>query len=157
MEPNIFLGILLHAIGGIAAATCFVPQKGTTRWSYQSFWLMMVFFAWLVMPIGVAWLTVPDLWQVIQGTDAMLLLSVTAIGAAYGFGGMAFGMAIRHIGFSLTYAVAIGISAVLGTVIPELIAGTLMQSLAKPGGSLLTAGFLTAMAGIFFCGLAGAM
>ncbi|MDD2598891.1 MAG: hypothetical protein PHO37_06680 [Kiritimatiellae bacterium] len=34
------------------------------------------------------------------------------------FDGMAFGVAIRHIGFSLTYAIAIGISAGFGTAVP---------------------------------------
>ena len=133
MEPNIFLGIFLHALGGIAAATCFVPQKGTPRWSYQSFWLLMTFSAWLVIPIIAACLTVPDLWQVIQGTDIKVMIYTTLLGCAYGFGGMSFAMAIRHIGFSLTYAIAIGISAVLGTVIPGLVAGTLGESFAKPG------------------------
>lgn len=155
MESNIFLGTFLHAIGGIAAATCFVPQKGTTRWSYQSFWLLMTFSAWLAIPIIVAYFTVPDLWQVIQGTELKTIVYTTLLGAVYGFGGMAFGMAIRHIGFSLTYAIAIGISAVLGTIVPELVKGTLAEKFDAPGGGMLFLGFAISMLGIFFCGFAG--
>ena len=135
MENNVFIGIALHAIGGIAAATCFVPQKGTNRWQYQNFWLLMCFGSWLIMPILVAWLTVPNFMQVISQTDNEVLLKVTGLGAIYGFGGMAFGVAIRYIGFSLTYAVAIGISAILGTIVPPLLAGELAKTFEKPGGN----------------------
>ena len=34
--------------------------------------------------------------------------------ALYGFGGMSFGLAIKHVGYSLTYTISIGISAVVG-------------------------------------------
>ena len=96
MEANIFLGIALHAIGGLAAATCFVPQKGTKKWSYQSFWLLMCISSWLVMPLIVAYLTVPELAAVISETPMAVKVKMTVLGAAYGFGEMAFAMAIRH-------------------------------------------------------------
>ncbi|MCP5534858.1 MAG: rhamnose:proton symporter [Akkermansiaceae bacterium] len=157
MEANIFLGIALHAVGGIAAASCFVPQKGTSRWQFQNFWLLMCLAAWLIVPVIVASLTVPNLWGVIAGTEGKVLLKVTLLGAVYGFGGMAFGVAIRHIGYSLTYAVAIGISAVLGTILPLLQTGTLLQTFSVPGGSMIvTAGFM-ALGGIVLCGIAGKM
>jgi hypothetical protein len=31
---NVFWGIGLHAVGGVAAASCYVPLKGTPGWSY---------------------------------------------------------------------------------------------------------------------------
>lgn len=33
------LGIALHASGGTAAATCDIPQKGATKWSWQAHWI----------------------------------------------------------------------------------------------------------------------
>ena len=157
MEANVFLGIALHAVGGIAAATCFVPQKGTTRWSYQSFWLLMCLFSWLIMPIVVAYLTVPDLMEVIKESPVDSIRDTFLLGAVYGFGGMAFGVAIRHIGFSLTYSIAIGISAVLGTVIPAILDGTLISNFDKPGGGVVLAGFAVSLLGVGLCGLAGSM
>ena len=58
------------------------------------------------------------------------------LGMAYGIGGTAFGISIRYIGFSLTYAIAVGLSSVLGTLIPPL---------AKPG----LARFLVWLEGLF--------
>ncbi len=155
MESNVFLGVALHAIGGLAASTCFVPQKGTPNWSYQSFWLLMCLASWLLMPIGVAFLTVPDLVDVIKESPNDVLVNTTLLGAVYGFGGMAFGLAIRYIGFSLTYSIAIGISAILGTVVPGILNGNLIANFQKPGGLLVLAGLTVSLLGVAFCGLAG--
>lgn len=155
MDNTLLAGIGLHALGGIAASTCFVPQKGTQRWPYQNFWLLMCLASWLVIPILVAYLTVPHLGEIISQTESWVLLKVTLLGAIYGFGGMAFGVAIRHIGFSLTYAVAIGISAILGTIIPPLLAGTLSENFDKPGGGMIIIAGVLAMVGIALCGVAG--
>ncbi|WP_018969783.1 L-rhamnose/proton symporter RhaT [Rubritalea marina] len=157
MESNIVFGVGLHAIGGIAASTCFVPQKFTSKWSYQTSWMIIFTVAWFIAPILTAALTVPNLWQVITEVDQKVLTQTTLLGGIYGFGGMAFALAIRHIGFSLTYSIAIGISAVLGTVIPPLLAGTLMETFSQAGGNILVAGFLISIIGICLCGYAGAL
>ncbi len=152
---NVFSAIGLHAAGGIAAASCYVPQKGARGWSYQSYWLLFCVSGWLVMPIGIAVLTVPDLAQIIAEAPIDSIANTTLLGAIYGFGGMAFALGIRHIGFSLTYAIAIGISAVLGTIIPALLEGTLVQGFRKPGGPTVLAGFAASIVGVALCGWAG--
>ena len=58
------------------------------------------------------------------------------LGAAYGIGGTAFGISIRYIGFSLTYAIAVGLSSVLGTLIPPLVKGTLRRDAQQAGRGL---------------------
>lgn len=152
---NVFSGTGLHAIGGIAAASCYVPQKGTPGWSYQSYWLLFCLSGWLIMPIGIAVLTVPDLAQILSEAPVDSIANTTLLGAVYGFGGMAFALSIRHIGFSLTYAIAIGISAVLGTIIPAVLDGTLIESFLRPGGLTVLAGFAGSIAGVAVCGWAG--
>jgi len=59
--------------------------------------------------------------------------------------------------FSLTYAIAIGLSTVLGTLIPPLAAGTLSTTLSKPGAGWIIGGIVVGMVGIAFTGLAGRM
>lgn len=151
------MGIGLHAIGGIAAATCFVPQKGLKKWSHQSFWVLMCLFSWLIVPCLSGWVTVPQLGLVIRETPVSVLINVTVLGACYGFGGMAFALAIRHIGFSLTYAIAIGISAVLGTIAPAIIKKTLLRDLQMEGGAVVYLGLAVALIGVALCGYAGVL
>jgi L-rhamnose-H+ transport protein len=155
MMTNVFLGIGLHAIGGIAAASCYVPQKGTAAWSYQTYWLLFCVSGWLVMPIAVAALTIPNLALVLSEVPIDAIVNTTVLGAIYGFGGMAFALGIRQIGFSLTYAIAIGISAVLGTVIPAILAGNLVSSFQEPGGVAVLTGFVISIVGVALCGWAG--
>ena len=52
-----------------------------------------------------AWLTIPRLQQVLAEAPADVMVRTFLLGAAYGVGGTCFGMAIRHIGLSLTYAI----------------------------------------------------
>jgi len=157
MESAIFAGIALHALGGVAAATCYVSQKGATKWAWQTYWVVVCLTAWFLMPLIVSALTVPELGAVLRESPRDVILKVFLLGAAYGFGGMAFAVSIRYIGFSLTYAIAIGISAVFGTVVPAVLGGTLVSQFQKPGGLVVLAGFLISMVGVAVCGRAGFM
>ncbi|GAB3010053.1 hypothetical protein GCM10027051_09350 [Niabella terrae] len=74
---------------------------------------------------------------------------------AYGVGGTAFGIAIRYIGFSLTYAISVGISCVLGTLLPPLLNGTMGSVISGSGGGYILGGVLLGALGIGYCGIAG--
>jgi len=153
--PSVLSGIILHAAGGVSASTCYLPFQKIRKWSWNSYWLIQATFAWLVFPIIVGYLTVPNLWQVFMKSPSDVLLQAFILGAIYGFGGMAFGYAIKYIGFSLTYTISIGLSAVLGTIVPLIIHGTLIEQFSKTGGTIVFIGMLFSLFGVFLCGLAG--
>ncbi|MDH3982349.1 MAG: hypothetical protein OES84_05540, partial [Kiritimatiellaceae bacterium] len=157
METTIFAGITLHALGGVCAATCYISQKGAPKWSWQTYSIVVCLTAWFLMPLIVSAIAIPDLMAVLRETPPDIALKISLLGAAYGFGGMAFAVAIRHIGFSLTYAIAIGISAVFGTLVPAILSGTLIQNFQKPGGLLVLAGFVVSIVGVAVAGQAGFM
>ena len=125
ITANPLLGVAMHAVGATFAATCYTPEKRVKGWSWQTYWLTQASFCWFLLPILGAALTIPQLVTVLREApkDAMLLSFL--LGAAYGIGGTAFGISIRYIGFSLTYAIAVGLSSVLGTLIPQIVKGTL--------------------------------
>ena len=68
---------------------------------------------------------------------------------------MSFGKAINHIGYSLTYTLAIGISAVVGTIMPLMVFGGLSNFFTKPGGSIVLLGMILSIVGVGICGWAG--
>ena len=162
MNP-LFASIFFHAIGAFSAAMCYTPQKKVKGWSWQSFWLTQAAFCWFLLPIIGAFLTVPDFLAVLHEAPRSAMLNAFLLGAAYGIGGTAFGMAIRYVGFSVTYAMAIGISMVGGTAYAiakgdTTIADTAVHVqafFAKAGANWVTAGMAIALVGITFCGLAG--
>jgi L-rhamnose-H+ transport protein len=107
------------------------------------------------MPFIIGVFTVPELMSVLSEAPSEVKWAAFLLGAAYGFGGMSFGFAIKYIGYSLTYTIAIGISAVLGTIVPLMLSGTLADHFLKPGGMILLLGMLIALIGVAGCGWAG--
>jgi L-rhamnose-H+ transport protein len=157
ITSNPILGTALHAVGAFSAALCYTPQKRVKGWSWQSYWLVQAAFCWFLLPILGAWLTIPELGAVLHEAPRGAMLASFALGAAYGIGGTAFGLSIRYIGFSLTYAIAVGLSTVLGTLIPPWVKGTLGATLSKPGAGWVIGGIVVGIVGIAFTGAAGRM
>ncbi|MFY0598330.1 MAG: rhamnose:proton symporter [Cyclobacteriaceae bacterium] len=155
ISPNSILGTLLHGIGAISASACYVPFQKVRKWSWDSYWLIQATFAWLIFPLVIGYLTVPDLFEVFAEASTDVLFYATFLGIIYGFGGMCFGFAIKHIGYSLTYTISIGLSAVLGTIVPLIIHGELTEKLNTEGGNLIFLGMAIAVVGIILCGVAG--
>lgn len=154
IAPNPIMGTGLHAIGGISAASNYLPYE-KTNWSWGSFWIVQAHFAWLIVPILVAFITVPDLVTVFKESPPSALYIPMLLGAIYGFGGMSFGFAIRHIGFSMTYTLAIGISSIVGFLIPLILNGRVIDFFTATGGGTLLIGIFLSLTGIFLCGAAG--
>lgn len=161
MTAHPILGVGLHGVGALFAASCYTPQKKTTLWAWEIYWISQATCAWLILPIVGAFLTVPDYAGLLSVIPKEVLLKSFGLGVVYGTGGLAFGLGIRYIGFSLTYSVAIGISATLGTLLPLFWTptdgfvyrfDTLFNSYP---GLVVLAGIILAVTGIAVCGLAG--
>jgi L-rhamnose-H+ transport protein len=148
-------GIFYHAVGASSAALCYTPQKKVRGWSWQTYWLAQAFICWFVLPLLVAYLTIPQLTSVLKEAPASAMQRSFFLGMAYGVGGTAFGIAIRYVGFSLTYAIAVGISCVLGTLLPPLVHGTLSDVMKSNGAAYLLSGVAMGAVGIALCGIAG--
>jgi L-rhamnose-H+ transport protein len=121
ITPNPLLGTFLHSIGALSSSVCYAPQKKVKHWSWQTYWIVQASFCWFLLPIVGAIVTIPHLWTVLSNAPKEAMVISFLLGMIYGVGGTAFGIAIRYIGFSLTYAIAVGLSSVLGTLIPPLI------------------------------------
>ena len=155
IAPSLPLGVGFHAAGAIFAANCYTPQKYIKHWSWQTFWIVQAAWCWLLWPILGAVLTIPELGAVLAEAPRDRMLASFLMGVAYGVGGTAFNISIRYIGFSLTYAIAVGLSSVLGTLIPPLVRGEYATLVGRPGASWVFGGVLAGAAGIAICGFAG--
>ena len=155
VSPNPIMGVSMHSIGSVFAANCYAPQKYIKRWSWEVFWMTQAVWCWLLWPIIGAALTIPHLMAVLMEAPKSPMLFSFLLGLAYGVGGIAFNLSIRYIGFALTYAIAIGLSAILGTLVPPLVRGQFTKILAKPGAGVVMAGVAVGAIGIALCGAAG--
>ncbi len=154
-QPNPLLGTGFHTVGAASAALCYAPQRYLHQWSWQTYWLLQAAACWFILPWIFAWFTIPELGAVLAEAPKHAMLKSYLLGVVYGVGGIAFGVAIRYIGYSLTYALAISISCVLGTLIPPLMAGTLGDTLSTGAGLYVVAGVLLGGGAMFVTGFAG--
>src|SRR5665647_62629 len=97
ITPNPIIGTGLHAVGGISAASCYMPFEKVKSWSWEVFWIVQALFAWLIMPVVIGYFTVPELFTVLNQAPARPFWLAFVLGATYGFGGLSFGYAIRNI------------------------------------------------------------
>ena len=69
-QPDPVLGVLLHAIGGLASASFYLPYRGVKGWSWESYWLVGGVFSWIVAPWAFALVQTPDLFGVLREAPA---------------------------------------------------------------------------------------
>ena len=155
MQANPFLGIVLHALGGFAAGSFYIPFKKVRRWAWESYWLVGGFFSWIIAPWMVATLVCPDLPSVLLTAPAQSLLWSYLFGVLWGIGGLTFGLSMRYLGMSLGYALALGFCAAFGTVLRQEFIAQFSVIITTLSGWLTLGGVLVCLAGIAVCGLAG--
>ncbi|MFH0944993.1 MAG: L-rhamnose/proton symporter RhaT [Planctomycetota bacterium] len=155
MQPDPFLGLLLHAIGGLAAASFYLPYKRVRGWRWESFWLAGGFFSWIVAPWVLALIIVPETPAILAATPARTLFWTWFFGVLWGIGGLTFGLTMRYLGIALGYAIALGLCAAFGTLVPPLFKGELAQIIASASGKTILLGVLICLAGIALSGKAG--
>ncbi len=155
MTPNPFLGVLLHWTGGLAAASFYIPYKQVRRWSWETYWLAGGFFSWIIMPALMASLLVPGVWSILAHTPIHVLFWAFLFGMLWGVGGLTFGLTMRYLGIALGMAVALGYTAVFGTMIPPIFHGQLSGIFSTLSGKFILLGVFASVIGIGVSGMAG--
>jgi len=155
MEENAFLGILLHSIGGLAAASFYIPYKKVKGWSWEVYWIVGGFFSWIIAPWVMSLSILPDTLDILRSAPADALLWTWMFGMLWGVGGLMFGMTMRYLGIALGYAIVLGLCAIFGTLIPPLFSGELFDIAMTRSGQVILLGVLFCVIGIAFSGMAG--
>ena len=115
MGSNLLLGVLLLCFGGLASATNFVPFRGIKRWSWEVYWIVQGFVAWIVVPSVLASILVPHLDAILRAVPPSILAQTFFWGALWGVGAFTFGLAIRYLGIALGYTLVLGLTTAVST------------------------------------------
>ncbi|MGX5819294.1 L-rhamnose/proton symporter RhaT [Chitinophaga lutea] len=151
------LGILLHTIGGFSSASFYVPYAKVRKWAWQTYWIIVGFVAWIIMPTVGGWLVTPDLAGILNGSPVAAKWWTYFFGCLWGFGGLMAGLGLRYLGLSLGQSVSLGVCAIFGTLVPAAMDDKLRLLFADGPGLLILSGFLLTVAGIVLCGCAGVL
>jgi L-rhamnose-H+ transport protein len=152
---SIIAGIGYHFIGSASAASFYAPIEKVKHWSWETTWAIAGFFSWILLPISVSLILLPDFQGFYAAMDPHLLLKVALFGAMWGVGNVSYGLTMRHLGMSLGIGVAIGVVLVVGTLIPPLMDGQAAMLFETRGGLLTMAGVLVALIGVAVVSYAG--
>ena len=158
MGPNPFLGVIFHWIGGFASATNFIPFRGIKRWSWEIYWIIQGIAAWLIAPTLFALIFVPNLLPILSQAyrnNPNTIYYSLLWGALWGIGGITFGLAIRYLGIALGYAIALGLCAFFGTIVPPIYHGEFGSILHSHSGQIILCGLVVCLLGVAVNGAAG--
>jgi L-rhamnose-H+ transport protein len=151
---DIFIGLLIIAIGSFCQSSSYVPINKVKSWSWESFWLTQGVFAWLIFPLLGALLAVPtghSLFEIYAAHPTDTLWSVF-FGILWGVGGLTFGLSMRYLGVALGQSIALGTCAGLGTLLTPVFTGK-TGDLTMP----VIVGVVITLVGIAIIGIAGSM
>lgn len=150
----IVLGLFIIAIGAFFQCSWYVPINKIKQWSWESYWLVQGFFAWLLFPLLGAFLAVPQghtLFEIYRAFPKESLLTIL-FGFLWGIGGLTFGLSMRYLGVALGQSIALGICSAMGAILGPVLTG---HSADITGAIII--GVIVMLAGIVIVGIAGGM
>jgi L-rhamnose-H+ transport protein len=152
---SILGGIGWHMVGAASAASFYAPIGKVKQWSWETTWAVAGFFSWILLPVSVSFLLLPDFHAFYASIDAAVLLKVALFGAMWGIGNVSYGLTMRHLGISLGVGVAIGVTLMVGTLMPPILHGQAAALFTTRSGLFTMAGVLVALMGVAIVSFAG--
>ena len=142
-------------VGAASAASFYATIGKVKKWSWETTWAVAGFFSWILLPIGVSLLLLPDFHGFYASMDAHMLMKVAFFGAMWGIGNVSYGLTMRHLGISLGVGVAIGVVLVVGTLVPPILHGQAAALFHSRSGLFAMGGLLLAVIGVALVSYAG--
>ena len=156
MAANPAVGVVYHWLGGLASGSFYVPYRGVKRWAWETFWLAGGFFSWMIAPWVLGLLLTNDLLAVLHEAPGSAIFWTFFFGLLWGIGGLTFGLTMRYLGLSLGMAVALGLCAAFGTLVPPIFHGEFMSEVVgTSSGRVILLGVAVCLTGIAAAGFAG--
>jgi L-rhamnose-H+ transport protein len=158
LGPNPLLGVIFHWIGGFCSATNFIPFRGIKRWSWEVYWIIQGFAAWIIAPSLLATIFVPHVWTILGQAwrdNPSSIGYAVLFGVLWGVGGITFGLAIRYLGIALGYAIALGLCAFFGTLVPPIYHREIGTLFHQTSGRIILLGVFICLVGVAVNGAAG--
>jgi L-rhamnose-H+ transport protein len=152
---SIVTGICWHMVGAASAASFYAPIGKVKKWSWETTWAVAGIFSWILLPICVSAFLLHDIRAFYASIDSVVLLKAALFGCMWGIGNVNYGLTMRYLGMSLGIGVAIGVTLVVGTLIPPIVNGHLNDLFGTRGGLLTLLGIAVALAGVAITSVAG--
>ena len=147
------LGIVLAVAAGLMVGNCMLPLNYLHKWRWENAWIIFTLVALVLVPWTLAFLRVSNLLSVYSSVTSASFMIPFLFGAGWGVAQVLFGLAVIRAGMALSFAITIGLSAALGSLVPILLRHP--QALVTGRGLVLLLGQLLMVTGVVVCCWAG--
>ena len=147
------LGIFLAVAAGLMVGNCMLPLNYLRKWRWENAWIIFTLVALVLVPWALAFFRVPNLLSVYSNVNSASFMIPFLFGAGWGVAQVLFGLAVIRAGMALSFAITIGLSAALGSLVPILLRHP--QALGSGRGLVLLLGQVLMVTGVVVCCWAG--
>lgn len=155
MNAAAWMGALLAVTGGALQGAFAVPMKYARKWKHENIWLVFTLTGLLLFPWIITVATVPSLAQIYRLAPLSSLVLIAVCGIGWGVGAALVGVAFRMLGIGLGFAIILGLSALLGSLVPFLFEPR--QDISASRGRLYLLGACAMAIGIALVSIAGSI
>jgi L-rhamnose-H+ transport protein len=143
-------GIIL---AGLLNGSFAVPLKTTRVWRFNHIWALHSLLAMGVIPWAVVMVAVPGWSDLLTRVELRGWLILIGWGVLFGIASLLYGIAVDLLGIALGFAIQLGLSIVLGALLPLLWAGTF--ALRSRDDWFFILGLAMMVLGVVLCAQAG--
>ncbi|GAB1308857.1 L-rhamnose/proton symporter RhaT [Urechidicola sp. KH5] len=152
-----FFPFLLIIIASVFQGSFGLGMKYMAPLKWESWWLIHVSIAMIILPMAWAFISVPNLAGVLSQTFSDPTLQSVAFmamffGFLWGIGGILFGVSVPYIGLSLTMGIVMGLAGSVGALIPLLL---MENATSSPQFPYVIAGLAITLVGVAITAKAG--
>ena len=119
------LTLAIVLLAGFLQGTFGLGMRKSAPLAWEAYWLIFSVAGMIVIPAVWATATVLHPWGAVAAVPASLVLRVMVYGACWGVGAIMFGLAVNYVGMSLSNGIAMGLAAVMGSLVPMVQKGNL--------------------------------
>jgi len=140
-------------LAGLLNGSFAVPLKTTRVWKFNHIWTIHSLLAMGVMPWIMVMAAVPHWSGLLTRVAGRGWLILIGWGVLFGIASLLYGIAVDLLGIALGFAIQLGLSIVLGALLPLFWAGAF--ALRSQGDWLFVVGLAMMLAGVILCAQAG--
>src|SRR5271157_2638187 len=140
-------------LAGLLNGSFAVPLKTTRVWKFNHIWTLHSLLAMGIMPWIVVMAVVPHWSNLLAHVPARGWLILVGWGVLFGIASLLYGIAVDLLGIALGFAIQLGLSIVLGALLPLLWVGAF--TLRSRADWLFVLGLALMLLGVILCAQSG--
>lgn len=130
------LGLAIIVFSGVLIASFAAPMKLSREWSWENTWFIYATLALVLIPLALVLWAIPHPIDFYAAIPLRTLLPPLLFGLGWGIAQVTFGLSIARVGMAMAFAIVVGLSSLLGSVIPLALLHS-SELMSRPGAVLL--------------------